>query len=521
MRDRFNRRAIIAIAAGGLLLPLTVSGAARAVGGLPATTPASCTDNGWTTFQHDQSHTGAASCGAISTANVSTLVPGWFFQTSNAVTAEPAVAGNTVYVGDGGGVFHAIDAATGKQTWQFDVTKYDSHSTSYGVITSSATYTDAIAGQPPAVIFGGGGSVFALNAKTGFLLWQTDLAPLNKTGPDEVESSPVVVTHGNGTSVVIVGLDTNESTDGVSGGLVALNAETGTPLWSFEPATGHIGGLPTGPGNGCNDVWSSPAVDPTRDLVFITTGNCPDGHAALDAVTLSGGQLAWQFVEPPANHGTDDDFGSSPLLATLTTQNGPVPVVVEGGKSGWIYVLNESSGHIVNSHEVAQPGQTGDALAGAIGGFIGSMALAPVNSDQVVFGNSAIPAPFSGEGITSSGVTPDTSLATDPTRASSLHAYDITTGKVLWQQPLSAPSYAPVTATGGVVFAPSTTGFSLAAYNAATGAPLWAFPLAASASSGVAVVGSSVFFGAGTYQSPQAQVPPQATGVWMFHLAGS
>lgn len=531
-----NRRIVAAAGAAALLLPVALAGAAKATtaGAPPAPTPASC--DGWATFQHDQSHTGAG-CGTINTSNVATLVPGWFDRLTNAVTAEPAVVGNTVLIGDNGGIFHALDASTGAQKWIFDVTKYDSHSWSYGVITSSAAYTDAISTkrltghEDGAVVFGGGGSVFALDALTGALIWHRDLAPTDPTGPDEVESSPVVVPHADptnasSTGVVLVGLDTNESTHGVSGGLVALDAQSGTVLWTFEPDPGGPaqGGAPTGPGNGCNDVWSSPAVDPEAlgtGLVFFGTGNCPDGHAAIEAISLAGGTPVWQFIEPPANHGTDDDFGSSPILATLKTAAGSEPVVAEGGKSGWVYVLNEYNGSLVNSHEVAQPGQTGDALAGAIGGFIGSMALAPVNGDPVVFGNSAIPAPLAGDGITSSGVTPDPSLAGDPTRASSLHAYDIAKGTVLWQEPLQAPSYAPVTETGGVVFAPSTTGFSLQAFDAATGAPLWGLPLAASGSGGVAVVGPDIFFGTGTYESPQAQVPPQATGIWMFHLAGS
>ena len=533
---RFNRRMAAAAGAAALLVPVALAGAAKATtaGSAPAPTSASCND--WGSFQHDQSHTGAG-CGAVNPSNVATLVPGWFDRLPNAVTAEPAVVGNMVFIGDNGGIFHALDASTGKQKWSFDVTKSDHHAWSYGVITSSAAYTDAISTkhvtgrEDGAVVFGGGGSVFALDASNGARIWSTDLASSDSTGPDEVESSPVVVPHADpenadSTGVVLVGLDTNESTHGVSGGLVALDAQSGTVLWKFEPDPGGAvqGGAQSGPGNGCNDVWSSPAVDPEAlgtGLVFFGTGNCPDGHAAIEAISLAGGNLAWQFIEPPGNHGTDDDFGSSPILATVRTASGTEPVVVEGGKSGWVYVLDEYTGALVNSHEVAQPGQTGDALAGAIGGFIGSMALAPVNGDPVVFGNSAIPAPFAGDGITNSGVTPDPSLAKDPTRASSLHAYDIATGKVLWQEPLQAPSYAPVTESGGVVFAPSTTGFSLEAFDAATGAPLWGVPLAASGSGGVAVVVSSIFFGTGTYESPQAQVPPQATGIWMFHLAGS
>jgi polyvinyl alcohol dehydrogenase (cytochrome) len=529
LRHRFSRKNLAAAAtAAALLVPAGFAGAARATTATPgsapaagapaAGTPAACAE--WAMFQHDPSHTGAG-CAAITTSNVSTLVPGWFDQMPNAVTAEPAVVGNTVYVGDNGGIFHALDAASGKQKWSFDVTGYDHHSTSYGVITSSAAYTDAIAGLPPAVVFGGGGSVFALNASTGALLWHTDLAPSDPTGPDEVESSPVVVPHADGTGVVVVGLDTNESSGGASGGVVALNAQNGAPLWSFEPDPGTTsGGLPAGPGNGCNDVWSSPAVDPHalgKGLVFFGTGNCPDGQAEIEAISLAGGTPVWHFVEPPANHGIDDDFGSSAILAS----EGGLPVVVEGGKSGWVYVLDEYTGKLVNSAEVAQPGQTGNDLAGAVGGFIGAMALGPVNGDPVVFGNSAIPAPLSGDGVTSSGASPDTSLAGDPTRASGLHAYDIATGKVLWQEPLQGPSYAPVTYANGVLFAPSTTGFSIQAYDDATGTTLWACPLASSPSGGVAVVGSSIFFGTGTYESPQAQLPPQATGIWMFHLAGT
>jgi outer membrane protein assembly factor BamB len=234
-------------------------------------------------------------------------------------------------------------------------------------------------------------------------------------------------------------------------------------------------------------------------------------------VSLLDGKLHWQFVEPPADHGTDDDFGSTPIVTVL----GRTPVVVDAGKSGWIYALDESTGALVRSGQVAQPGQTGDQLDGAIGGFIGSMALGRVGGDQVVFGNSAIPAPFSGDGISSAGVTPDTSLAGDPTRLASLHAYDVSTGQVLWQEPLQAPSYAPVTETNGVLFAPSTVSFSIQAYDAATGLPLWSFPLGASPSGGVAVSGSRIIFGTGTYVSTGMPVPPQITGVWMFPVGGS
>ena len=513
-----NRRWTVKIAAAiGLLLPLVAATAAGAASSSRGFQGISGCSPDWPSFQHDQSHTGST-CSQITPANVDTLSPAWFYRTSSAVTAEPAIVAGTAYVGDNGGLFYALPLSSGTPTWTFDVTRYDQHSVSNGVITSSAAYTDQVRGLPPMVVFGGGGSVFALEASNGRILWHSDLAPSDPTGPDEVESSPVVLPRLSGSGVVIVGLDTNESTQGLSGGVIALDAATGAPLWTFEPGAGApVPGLPRGGGNGCNDVWSSPAVDadaPGGGLVFFGTGNCPDGHAVIDAISAATGRSVWNFVEPPANRGTDDDFGSSPIVTSL----GRTPVVVEAGKSGWVYVLNEGTGASIDSAQVAEPGQTGDGLAGAIGGFIGSMALAPVKGHPAVFGNTAVPVPFTGNGATGGGSI-DTSLAGNPTRMSSLHAYDIASGRVLWQQPLQMPSYAPVTETDGVLFAPSTTGFSLGAYDATTGLPLWAAPLAASASGGVAVSGPDIVFGAGTYEAPNAPVPPQLTGIWLFHLA--
>jgi outer membrane protein assembly factor BamB len=249
--------------------------------------------------------------------------------------------------------------------------------------------------------------------------------------------------------------------------------------------------------------------------------------AALDATT---GCLVWRWTEPVNQYsnpaladGGDTDIGSSPILTTVRTASGPQAAVIDGSKSGYMYALSETAGTTLWASQPAEPGQTGAALAGAIGGFIGSSALGIAGGRPTVFGATAILAPFSGAGVQFSGpaglpeVTPDTTVLADPTRLASLHAVDAATGAVRWQALVSLPSYAAVTYSQGVVFAPSTTGFSLVAYDAGTGLPLWAFPTGASMSSAAAVVGPSVFVGAGTDQAPG--VPPQATGIWRFTLS--
>ncbi|HUY64274.1 MAG TPA: PQQ-binding-like beta-propeller repeat protein [Acidimicrobiales bacterium] len=551
---------------------------------LPAGTGFSTTCNdSWPMFQHDATRHGASTCSAINQLTVAGLHPAWFVGTAQPVTATPTVSGGQAYVGDDSGIFYDIAVASGKVQWTFSVvaasyacSKHvtvpgDRHTPSYGEITSSAAVAQVptLAGDSdPTVFLGGGGTLFALDATTGLCRWATNLDPSNPTSAMEVESSPVVFTPAGGHPEVIVGSDSNESPGGSApSGMQALDATTGALLWKFEPENNKTDSSLAAPADtdGCGDVWSSPSVDAGAlggaGLVVTTTGNCPEmtrehpaaptaavtcpgspnpptpqleGVAALDAAT---GCLVWRWSEPVNQYanpaladGGDTDFGSSPILATV----GGRKTVIEGGKSGYMYAIDQATGSPIWASQPAQPGQTGAALAGAIGGIIGSAAFGYDGAAPTVFASSAILAPFSGAGVQFTGpgglpvATADTTLVCvtnkklvtgktcDPLRVASLHAVDATTGAVKWQALVSVPTYAAVTYSNGVVFAPSTTGFSVVAYDASTGTPLWAFPMGASMSSGASIVGSRLFVGAGTSEGPG--IPPQLNGIWSFAL---
>ena len=98
---------------------------------------------------------------------------------------------------------------------------------------------------------------------------------------------------------------------------------------------------------------------------------------------------------------------------------------------------------------------------------------------------------------------------------------DAATGTVVWQAPLTTPTYAPASYTNGVVFAPSTTSFANEAFDADTGTQLWVSPIAAAASSGTSIAGQSIFFGGGTGygMAGSEDVPPQNFGIWSFTTA--
>jgi len=527
-------------------------------------------------YQHDPARTGAVPCGAVTPATVGLLRPAWFSPTGAAVTATPTVVGGTVYVGDASGIFRALDAGSGALRWSFSVTANavhpDRHRVSYGEIPSTAAVADvpcsSTAGTAtvPTVFFGGGGTLYALDARTGSVRWSQDLDPTDPTSGEEILSSPVVEVSPADPPQVLVGNDVNETPGTAETGVWSFDACTGSLRWMFDPETlravgpassstttsstggGQGGGSVTGPGDvqgpelGCGDVWSSPALDQGTGMVFAGTGNCPDPAAAaaagvqvrseaLFALDARTGRLVWYSTEPANAYGYDDDFGSSPVLGIATEScgtgcNRSVPAVFQAGKSGDVYAFAEDSGRQLWAVQAAQPGQTGSALAGAVGGFIGAGALGPAGDTPAapltLYLASAIPAPFAGAGFDPSAtppVSPDTSLTHDPTRLVSLHAVDALTGTVRWQEAVSAPTYAAVTYTEGVVFAPATTSFAVEAYDAASGQPLWTAPVAAAVSSGVAVAGSAVYFGAGTDMG--GGLPPQVTGIWSFALGGS
>ena len=252
-------------------------------------------------YQQDAAHDGSG-CSSLTTASALTLRPEWFASTAGAVTAEPVVADDTVYVGDSTGIFHAVNQSTGATRWTFATTvahscfvdktnpSTDRHTGGFGSITSSAS---VVAGIHPTIYFGGGATLYALDAATGACDWAQDLDPDSATSNLEVESSPVVDTSVSPPEVII-GDDDNSGAGRQVTGLLAFNADTGALLWRYEPerdvtlypsefdgsdaltlscgdgsanpfcTTTDVPGI--GPNNAkwadaCGDVWSSPVLD--------------------------------------------------------------------------------------------------------------------------------------------------------------------------------------------------------------------------------------------------------------------
>ena len=338
-----------------------------ATAGVPATVPAAAAAAGnvrsWG-YDLEGSRYAAAET-TITPHNVSRLRLKWVFAvpTATGAQSQPAVVGNTLYFGGTNGVFYALNATTGKLRWRFNTARI--------VHVASNPLRDGPAVSRGVVYFGDNkADLFALDARTGKLRW---IVKLDSHPAAVITGSPVVyhgrVIVGVSSVEELFALVPAYPCCTFRGSLVALDAQTGRLLWRhyMVPKPSLIGvskGVPHfGPAGVA--VWTTPAVDPRTGTIFVGTGNdyigtpsrLEDSIVAIEAAT---GAQKWatQLSDPEAWNfscvltpglfncpvpGSDFDFGSSPNVFTI----GDRTVVGEGQKSGLYHVLDASTGKIV------------------------------------------------------------------------------------------------------------------------------------------------------------------------------
>lgn len=499
------------------------------------------------------------------------------------ITSTPAVAtidgSRTLFVGAGASLF-ALDAATGTCLWAQDT---DPGKPTNAIEIESSPVVDT-AVNPPEVLVGNDDNsssgiavtgLQAFNAQTGALLWKyqperdVTLTPAEFGGSDALalscgdgSTNPDCVGHGlapNSTTFADACGDvwSSPALDTFFTDPAGKNTYQG---WAAHAPAGWTPNQITSSGSASND-----------GLAVFGTGNCAahpnpsaaqahgdyvdnQGIFALDPVT---GVRVWDFIPPYDNYDNnpsepwagDDDFGSSAIVATLPANDvaaskcpsgarKTTTLVIEGSKAGTGYAICEINGQKVWQNQVAQPGQLSQDLIGSAGGMLGAASLGTASGQPTVFFTSAIPLPFSNDGIREPGdgdsniascpglapaptvpACPDLSILNNPQRIVSLHAVNAATGQVIYQAP-SLPTFSASSYTNGVVFLPDSTALGVAAFNADDGTPLWAFPLAAVPASGAAIAGRSIFLGTGETEGSLGpfSLPPQATGIWSFSL---
>src|ERR1700686_1275532 len=273
---------------------------------------------------------------------------------------------------------YALDAKTGVQLWHYShkmgpVTTYCCGPNNRGV----QAYGDNV------YLATLDSKLVALNAKTGAVVWQSDIAD-----PELGYSETMAPTAVNGK--VLIG--TNGGEYGIRGFVKAYDAKDGKLLWTFntipessvgvwaeKDATGRDmhrdiaaekealakNGDPYKTLGG--GVWQNPAVDLATNRIYFVVGNpSPDLDGGLRpgdnlytdslvALDLETGKYVCHFQYIPHDV-WDLDSASPPVLVDAKDKSGKViPAVIHAGKTGHIYVHDRKDCSLIRFSEAMVP----------------------------------------------------------------------------------------------------------------------------------------------------------------------
>ena len=449
----------------------------------------------------------------IDTSNVAKLHPAWIFQTEvkESLETTPIVVNGVMYVTTSFNHVYAINAKTGEQYWHYKhkmgpITTYCCGPNNRGV----AVYNDK-------VYMGTLDSkLVALDAKTGSLIWQTDIAD-----PTLGYSETMAPTAVDGK--ILIG--TNGGEYGIRGFVRAYDAESGKLVWNFDTTPENsVGVWATHDATGKDmhrdieaekaalkkmgdpyktlggGVWQNPAVDLKANRIYFVVGNpSPDLDGSirpgdnlytdlLVSLDLDTGKYACHF-QYIAHDVWDLDSVSPPVLVDVKDKDGKVvPGVLHAGKTGNVYVHNRDDCSLIRFSE-AMVDQTGmwtlptaegaRMFPGANGGVEWSvMAVNPelgltyaVNLHQPMT-YKVESSPYPGGKLWLGGA-----FTVIPGEESwgNVTAVDYNTGKIAWQKKTPLPMMGgALTTAGGLMFTGEGDGW-FRAYDAKSGDVLWSF----------------------------------------------
>ncbi|MGO4809900.1 pyrroloquinoline quinone-dependent dehydrogenase [Cupriavidus sp. 2MCAB6] len=451
----------------------------------------------------------------INTKNVARLKPAFQFQTAviESMETAPIVVNGVMFLTTSYNHVYAIDAVTGKEFWHYKhkmgpITTFCCGPNNRGVaVSGDRLYMGTLDAK-----------LVALDAKTGKLLWETQIAN-PELGYSET-MAPVVVD-----DKILIG--TNGGEYGIRGFLKAYSVTDGKLLWTFYtiPEKGHEGVWATTDATGRDmkrdiaaekkqladkggdfykslggGVWMPPAIDRKNKMAIFVVGNpSPDLYGAIRpgdnlytdsmvAVDLDTGAYKWhsQYV---AHDVWDLDAASPPILVDVRDKSGQmIPGVIHGGKTGHIYVHDRRDGHLIRFSQAMIPQENMWTLPTASGarmlpGANGGVEWSPMAFDPktrlAYAANLHQPmtyqveaTPYPGGKLWLGGA-----FKTIPSEAQwgKLSAVNIDTGKVAWDFKTEQPLIGGVLATaGGLVFNGEGNGL-FRAFDASTGKKLWEY----------------------------------------------
>ncbi|HET9831888.1 MAG TPA: PQQ-binding-like beta-propeller repeat protein [Vicinamibacterales bacterium] len=312
----------------------------------------------WRTYNHDLAGTRFSPLTQINNGNVTNLKQAWVYNfpappgggrgggLGGASEAVPIVVGGVMYVPAGNNVV-ALEADTGKVIWQREVA---------GVSRRGVGFFPGDRNTPERIIVTAGSKLLAFDAATG--------KPSEGFGTNGVADMGVgyggtPTIHKN---VIMVGAAVLELPKGPPGDTRAFDAVTGKKLWEFHtvPRPGEVGHetwLDEGwkERSGTNTWGFSETVDEARGIAYLPIagpasnyyggdrpGNNLFGNSVV-AVDINTGKYLWHFQT--VHHDVwDIDMSSAPGLVDIKQNGKTIPALATVGKGGYMFILDRTNG---------------------------------------------------------------------------------------------------------------------------------------------------------------------------------
>ena len=340
----------------------------------------------WTSSRH-------STLAAISTETVGRLGAAWVARLPGGVSsrATPVVDDGVLYLSGGANVF-AIDGRSGETLWRWQPGEDARRVPSWQGV-----------GLGGGLVFVGLGSaeVAALRQDTGEAVWVRNVGSDPPQAGESVTTAPM---HAAGR--VFVGIANGDS--GGQGRVVALDAATGDPLWTFfvVPRPGEFG-HETWPQDsevwrlGGGGVWLVGAVDPDLGMVYFVTGNPVPMYggeiragdnlftASVLALDMETGARRWHYQV--VRHDIWDADIATPLLLYETEVDGrPRKALAAMRADGHLFLFDRETGEPIVPIEEREVPQDDFLLTAPTQPFPAAESILPACS----FWRDRVPPPF-------------------------------------------------------------------------------------------------------------------------------
>jgi polyvinyl alcohol dehydrogenase (cytochrome) len=330
--------------------------------------------NGWGVDVVNSRYQPGAPAG-LQKEDIAKLKVKWAYEMPGATNAggPPTIIGDALYVGGGDGAVHKLNARTGCDYWSV-------------IPAAPARTAISVSADGKLAYFGDvQARAYAVDTATGKVVWKKELDqhPFAMiTGAPKLYAGKLYVPVSSAEELAAADLRYECCT--FRGSVAALDAKTGAIVWQTytipekaAPLQAEAGKAKFGPSGAA--VWSTPTVDAAKGVLYFGTG---DNYAeretgtsdAVFAVSLSDGKILWMAqltkddtynigcevpgkANCPKDAGPDFDIGAPPILRTLGSGR---RILIVGQKSGVVYGLDpDNKGRQIWATRIGQGGRFG------------------------------------------------------------------------------------------------------------------------------------------------------------------